>query len=327
MNMKHKKLFPSGPDVSGLCLGTGLFGTDLSREAAFSQMDRFFEQGGNFFDTARVYADWLPNGHGASEKTLGAWIKERKCRDRVIVSTKGAHPDLKTMNVPRMSMGELRSDLEESLRVLGTDYIDVYFLHRDDVLRPMGEIPENLEIFRKEGKIRYYGCSNWTLPRMEEAENAASRPGFSGFACNQIRFGLGDLNVKEIGDKTLVPMDSEIFFWHEKNKKPLMAYTSSCNGYFSKIRKGKSVSGDHEKVYNNPANQKLLEKLLQWEKDYNIETAALVSAYVMAQDFPSVPISSFSTIGQLDEVIRAADFDFPRELLNEIRDIKRFLWE
>jgi aryl-alcohol dehydrogenase-like predicted oxidoreductase len=102
--------------------------------------------------------------------------------------------------------------------------------------------------------------------------------------------------------------------------------SSLCNGYFSKKRKGKFISETHEKLYGNPANLKLLEKLAQWEKDYNVSTAVLVSAYVLAQDFPSVPISSFSAFEQLEELIKASDFDFPRELLNEIQSVKQFIW-
>ena len=321
--MKYLDFIPN-QKISALCLGTVLFGTGIPEKDAFAQMDHFFEHGGNFFDTARIYAEWLPGGHGSSETCLGRWIKQRKCRDRAVISTKGAHPDLKTMNVPRMSKSELRSDLEESLRALDTDYIDIYFLHRDDVSRPIEEILSSLEGFRKEGKIKNYGFSNWTLTRMLEAGAAANRNGFPGFICNQIRFGLADLNIGEISDKTLVVMDQEILEWHEKTKKPLMAYTSSCNGYFSKILNGKPLP-HQEKIYSNPANGKILEKLSQWEKDLNVPAAALVSAYVMNQNFPSVPISAFSSIEQMEEVIRAADINLPAEFMEQIRAIKRFI--
>jgi aryl-alcohol dehydrogenase-like predicted oxidoreductase len=126
-----------------------------------------------------------------------------------------------------------------------------------------------------------------------------------------------------MSDKTLVQMDKEIYSWHEKNKMPLMAYSSLCHGYFSRKRTG-TVYEALDKVYNNPANLKLLEKLAQWEKDYHVSTAVLVSAYVRAHDFPSVPISSFSTFEQLEELIKASDFDFPRELLNEIQAVKQY---
>jgi aryl-alcohol dehydrogenase-like predicted oxidoreductase len=302
-----------------------LFGSGVSREDAFSQMDSFFAHGGNFFDTARVYADWLPGGHSASEKTLGAWIKERKLRDKAVISTKGACPDFKTMNIPRLSSGEVRSDLEESLEALGTDYIDLYFLHRDDVSRPVEEIFETLEAFKKEGKILRYGCSNWTLARMEEADTVAARRGLEGFICNQIQFSLGDLVVTEISDKTTVPMDQDIYTWHERTRKAVMAYTSSCNGWFSKKLLGKSVSPGQEAVYNNGPNRRLLEKLRIWETELGVSAAVLVSSYVMTQVFPSVPISSFSSVDQLEELVSAADFSLPPEALDAVREIKKFI--
>lgn len=323
--MTYQRFQAEGPEVSKLCLGTSSFGTGVSRENAFAQMDFFFGKGGNFFDSARVYADWVPGGHGASEKTLGAWIRERKLRDKVVISTKGAHPDLKTMHIPRMSPGEIRSDLGESLEALGTDYIDVYFLHRDDVSRPVEEILDTLEGCRKEGKVLHYGCSNWTLARMEEAEKTAARRGFEGFICDQIRFSLGDITLAELTDKTLVAMDRNIYAWHEKTKKAVMAYTSSCNGWFSKKLLGKPVSPGQEAVYNNGPNRKLLEKLAAWEKEFGVSAAVLVSSFVMSQGFPSTPVASFSSIEQLAELVTAADFSFPPGALRSVREIKEFI--
>jgi aryl-alcohol dehydrogenase-like predicted oxidoreductase len=321
--MNYITLFP-GSKVSKLCLGTSQFGAALPREEAFKQLDLFFDRGGNFVDTARVYADWVPGGHGASESTLGAWLRDRKLRNRVIVSSKGAHPDLKTMHIPRMGPADVRSDLEESLRTLGTDYIDIYFLHRDDPSRPVGEILDMLESFRKEGKIGCYGCSNWTLSRIEDADKAAAALGCQGFVCNQIRWGLADLNTRAIPDKTLVVMDREFHAFHRRTKKAAMAYTSSCGGYFSKRLQEKPLSPSARAVYDNEPNQQLLEKLRGWEGELKRSAAALVLAYVMNQDFPALPIASFSSVEQLEEILPAADFVFPPELLEEIRSIKRF---
>ncbi|MDR0449896.1 MAG: aldo/keto reductase [Treponema sp.] len=322
--MNYVTLFPGGPEVSKLCLGGGQFGARLSREEARGQLDLFFDRGGNFVDTARVYADWIPGGHGASELTIGAWLKDRKLRDRMVISTKGAHPDLKTMHIPRMDPADIRSDLEESLRALGTDYIDLYFLHRDDPSRPAGEILQTLESFRKEGKIRSYGCSNWKLERIEEAGRAAAGLGCEGFVCNQIRWGLADLNTQAISDKTLVVMDKEIYAFHRRTKKAVMAYTSSSGGYFSKRLREQPLSPSARAVYDNEPNRILLEKLRGWEKELGRAAAVLVSAYVMNQDFPAVPIASFSSAGQLEETLPAADLVLPPELLEEIRSIKRF---
>jgi aryl-alcohol dehydrogenase-like predicted oxidoreductase len=324
--MKYIKLASDVPEVSILSLGAGSFGTAVSKQDAFTQMDVFFEKGGNFLDTARVYADWVPGGHGASEKTIGAWLKERKNRSRIVISTKGAHPDLKTMNIARMSPAEVQSDLEESLVDLKTDYIDLYFLHRDDVSRPVEEILSMLEGFKKQGKIRHYGFSNWALARMEEADKIAAASGYEGFLSDQIRYSLGDFNMDAIGDKTTLTMDMPIFAYHEKSKKAVMAYTSTCNGYFPKKLKAKAVSPSQEAVYANESNKKFLERLPVWEKQYHISAAALVPAYAAAQAFPSIPLVSFSSLEQLAEVLPAGDFSFPAELMDEIKSIKTFTY-
>jgi aryl-alcohol dehydrogenase-like predicted oxidoreductase len=243
----------------------------------------------------------------------------------MVISSKGAHPDLKTMDIPRMDPAEVRSDLEASLKDLGTDYIDFYFLHRDDPSVPAEGILDMLETFKKEGKIRFYGCSNWKLSRIEEADRAAARRGFAGFFCNQIRWGLGDVNLQAISDKTVVVMDGDVYNYHRKTKKAVMAYTSSCNGYFSKKLRGQPVSPSAEAIYRNGPNELLSEKLASWEGEFHRGAAALVSSYVMSQDFPAAPISSFSSTAQMEELLQAADFTFPPACLEEIRAIKRFV--
>jgi aryl-alcohol dehydrogenase-like predicted oxidoreductase len=160
---------------------------------------------------------------------------------------------------------------------------------------------------------------------MKEADALAPRRGFEGFICDQIQFSLGDLVVTETSDKTLVPMDRDIYAWHERTGKAVMAYSSSCNGWFSKKLLGKSVSPGQEAAYNNEPNRQLLEKLRIWENELGVSAAVLVSSYVMTQVFPSVPIASFSSIGQLEELIPAADFSFPPEALKGIREIKEFI--
>lgn len=323
--MQYRFLSPGGPEVSKLCLGTAQFGARLSRDEAFKQMDYFFDQGGTFLDTARIYCAWVPGGLGISERIIGAWLKEKKVRDRIIISSKGGHPDLNTMDIPRMSPAEVRSDLEKSLKDLGTDHINLYFLHRDDPSVPAEEILDMLETFKKEGKIGFYGCSNWKLSRIMEADKAAARRGFAGFFCNQIRWGLGDINRGAISDQTLVVMDKAIYDYHRKTKRAVMAYTSSCNGYFSKKLRGQSLSPSIEGVYRNGPNERLSEMLGVWEGEFRLSAAALVSAYVMAQDFPAIPISSFSSIAQMEELFPGADFTLPPECLEEIQRIKHFI--
>ena len=174
-----------------LCLGTGNFGAALDQDAAFALLDAYLDQGGNFLDSAQVYCDWIPdNERSSSEKIIGRWMKERRNRDRLVIATKGAHPDLATMQIPRMSRAEIEADLHASLRHLQTDVIDLYWLHRDDPARPVAEILETLNAAVQAGKIRAFGCSNWRAERLQAANEYAATHGLHGFVASQVLWNL-----------------------------------------------------------------------------------------------------------------------------------------
>ena len=141
---------------SVLCLGGVPLGSALDERQSFAVLDAFVAHGGTFLDTAKVYADWLPGERSVSEKTLGRWLQQRKQRDRLVIATKGAHPELATMHKPRMTRQEIVADLEQSLRNLQTDVIDLYWLHRDDPQTPVAAILDTLEEQVRAGKIRAY---------------------------------------------------------------------------------------------------------------------------------------------------------------------------
>jgi hypothetical protein len=115
-------------------------------------IDCYIDAGGNVLDTAEVYAEWVPGGSHRSEEFLGGWLRKHKSRDGLILSTKGAHPRLDSMDKPRMSKKEVEFDLNSSLQRLGVDHVDLYWLHRDDPGTPAEEILLTLEEFRKAGK-------------------------------------------------------------------------------------------------------------------------------------------------------------------------------
>src|SRR2546426_539997 len=129
----RKILLPSTDfSVSAVCLGGMTFGHPLDEKATFTLLDRFVDHGGNFIDTARIYSDWVPGEKRRSERVLGDWLTARGNRSHVVISTKGAHPFIESLTVPRTSAAEIRDDLEGSLKRLRTDVIDLYWLHRDD---------------------------------------------------------------------------------------------------------------------------------------------------------------------------------------------------
>ena len=127
-------------EASVLCLGTAEFGSVRGRFVIRSDHDRYIEAGGNVLDTAEMYAEWIPGGSHRSEEFLGRWLHKRKNREGLILSTKGAHPRLDSMDKPRMSRKEVEFDLDSSLQRLGVDYVDLYWLHRDDPGTPVEEI-------------------------------------------------------------------------------------------------------------------------------------------------------------------------------------------
>ena len=157
--MKQIKLGNTDLEVSEICLGADGFGSKLPRELAFQVLDRFREGGGNFIDTANIYVRDFAAGYSISERILGEYLRSRG-KNSLIIATKGAHPNPKTMHTPRISHDELSRDIDESLDSLGLEVLDFYWLHRDNPEMPIGEIIELMEGFVREGKIRYYGGSN-----------------------------------------------------------------------------------------------------------------------------------------------------------------------
>src|ERR1700736_4426470 len=129
--MKTLLLPRAGLAASVLCLGTAEFGSAVDDSTAERIVDRYIEAGGNVLDTAEIYAEWLPGGSHRSEEFLGRWLRKRRSREGLILSTKGAHPHIDSMDKPRMSVTDVQSDLDSSLRRLGVDYVDIYWLHRD----------------------------------------------------------------------------------------------------------------------------------------------------------------------------------------------------
>lgn len=307
--------------VSAICLGTSNYGTAFSVESSINQLDRFAELGGNFIDSAHVYGDWIPGEKGRSERVIGTWFEKNNNRSKIILVTKGGHPFLETFNVSRLQPDELDTDLNESLENLKTNYIDLYFLHRDDPSIPVGTIIEYLEQKVREGKIKYYGCSNWSLPRIMEAQQYAKEHGYQGFVCNQIMGCLADVNQEALIPRQMMVLDKEFKKYHKETKMNLMAYMSISRGYFSRRAWGEELPVDMVEMYGNKSNDNILEKLKQICGDqYTMTDFAF--KYVMMQDFPSIPIASFENDLQLEDCMKCAELELDKELMASVSQYK-----
>jgi aryl-alcohol dehydrogenase-like predicted oxidoreductase len=319
MRMLYKTIPGTELRVSAICLGSATFGSEIPTDEAMRTMDAFSAAGGNFIDSARVYADWLPGGHGASETTIGNWLLRQADRRSFILATKGGHPDLKTMSISRMTPADVAADIAESQRCLKTDYIDLYWLHRDDTARPVGEIIDMMEEFVANGWIRYYGCSNWTPTRIQAALDYARSRGLRGFVADQPLWSLAQWNPGSIGDPTLVAMTPELYRLHRTTGLAAIPYSSQAKGFFTKVlRDGDSLAKGMRRRYWNDENLARAKRVASLAGELGVPVAAIPLAWLMNQPFTTIPIIGPRNAGQLVESLAAADLALPAAVVEDI---------
>ncbi len=295
--MSFIKLNGTDINVSKVALGTALFGKTIDREMSFLLMDKFFENGGNLIDTANVYANWLPGEKSASEKTIGRWMSERKNRDKVIISTKGAHPVSGLEHIPRVSKECILADVDDSLKNLGTDYIDIYFLHRDDESKTIAEIMDTLGSIAKTGKIRSIGLSNWKPKRLREAADYAKGHNIMPVTSSQVHFGIAYPNPDGI-DPTTEFVDKAEFDFYSENEFNLFSFSSQSGGYFfCTDENGRPLQN---RSYDNEKSRQKFDLVMQMTEKYNCSVAEIIIASLCANKaFNTIPIIGCANEEQL----------------------------
>lgn len=297
-------------------------GTQLCNEnddgSVCALLDSYIEHGGNFIDTANVYGKWLPGGKSVSEINIGKWMMNRKNRYNLIIATKGGHPNLETMHASRVLKKDVAADMEESMKSLQIDYIDFYWLHRDNEAIPAGEIIEYLNEFVREGKIRYFGCSNWKPARINEALAYAKQNKLLSFSGNQMLWNLAKLNDDPFDDKTMVAMDAETYSLHLTAGMTAIPYTSQAGGFFDKLDKQDStyLSNALKKAYFNEENILRLERIKALGLEMSVSITQTVLAYLLSQPFTTIPILGCRNIHQLMESMKAVDLVLPADALS-----------
>ncbi len=225
-----KFLLPNELNVSEVALGAMLFGSATSKKDAYDVLDAYMDMGGNFLDTSNNYAHWLGTGD-ESETLLGEWLRDRGCRDRVVLATKvgfdrhGKGAGLKKEQIAHW--------IEESLRKLGTDYIDLYYAHTDDIDTPLEETMEAFDRLIRQGKVRTLGASNFDTWRLAEANMTAREHGMTPYTVMQQRlsylnpkFGVApNYTYNEIVNR------ERLRFLCQKNM-PLVSYSCLCKGAY-----------------------------------------------------------------------------------------------
>ncbi|OQB20362.1 MAG: General stress protein 69 [Firmicutes bacterium ADurb.Bin182] len=284
--------------------GTVSAGLDWDGKEAFALLDAFVDMGGNLIDTARIYSDWVKPEIGRSERVLGDWIRRRGHHNDIVLVTKGGHPDLNHMHTSRMTKKDMDHDLSLSMKALGVDCIDIYIYHRDDTAQPVADLLGVMEDYVKEGKIRYYGCSNWTSARMKEAHSYAKAHSLRGFVANQMLFNMGLKYMNPFPDDTMVSMDADMMEIHRTTDILAMPYFGVCSGFFH-ILAAKGEQAVKASSYYTQGNLSVMKKILSICEKYNVTITQVLLGFFYAQDFPVVPLASSANIDQLREIMAA----------------------
>ena len=316
-----KKLILKGTDLelSNVCLGTANFGEKLTKEQAYEVLDTYVAAGGNFIDSANVYCKWIEELGNCSEQYLGSWLGDRKAYNKVVIATKGGHYDFKAPEISRVREETIRADLEESLQTLGVDHIDFYWLHRDDESVDITEIVDIMETLVKEGKIRYYGASNYKQYRIEQAVSYAEEKGFQGFTAVSNQWSMARVNPggNMNQDPSLVLMDSDYYQWHKRSKMPIIPFSSSAHGFFDKLDRKLKMAEDMKRAYMNQDNLEMYQTLCKLRKETGVSLYALSIAWLTNQPFQTLPVAAVSRPEQLDDFVVASSLKLEKDVIEK----------
>lgn len=287
--MEYSKIAGSEKPVSRIVFGCG--GARMwAGEESSDVLDAAVEAGITAFDTARVY--------GKSEDVLGKWLYSRE-RSGVFVITKGCHP-LEDW-VPRVGGKYIEEDLFCSLDALKTDYVDLYFLHRDDETVPVGEILEALNAQAEAGRIRAFGASNWTHARLQEANEYAEAHGLRPFSASSPYFGLAVQLASPVqGCLSIAGRENAAAqAWYRAEQFPLFAYSSLAGGFLSgrvKAEQGTAaVIAAAGPVYGCAENAERLARAERIAVQKECSVAQVALGWIFAQGLNIFALASAST--------------------------------
>ena len=311
--MRRISISNIGKKVSVIALGTDGFGVNRSVEASEALMDAYVAAGGNVIDSARMYGD------GVCERVVGDWMKKRGNRGELVLSTKGGFP---ANGASRLDRDSLMSDLNASMEALQTDFIDIWWLHRDEPARPVSDIMETLNEMIAASKVGCVGASNWSAERIREANAYAAAHGLRGFAGDQPQWSLARQVVNP--DPTLQIMDGETYGLHCETNMLCMPFSAQAKGYFAKLIGGgeEALSPKAKARFHFPENICIAERLRALCAEYGCAPAAMSLAWLTNQPFATVPIISARNPEQLLESLAAGDIVLPDARRDELRTMR-----
>ena len=298
-------------DIFPLNLGGNTFGWTSDRDASFAVLDAFVEAGGNFIDTADLYSVWA-EGHegGESENVIGEWMTARNNRRNVIIATKvGGLP-----NRPGLSADNVEAALDESLKRLQTDYVDIYYAHYDDENVAVIDQVRHAHSLVESGKVKHLALSNYSPERMREWFETAQSEGLTLPVAIQPQYNLLHRKDYETGYAPIAKeFDAAVF--------PYFALASGVltGKYRSKADiEGKARQGFAEDLITDDA-LKVVDAVVEIAETHSVEPATVSLAWLLAKGI-TAPVASASTPDQLPALIAAADLNLSDAEVQKLDD-------
>ena len=306
--------------VSQLCLGTNQFGTVVDDERVADILAAYAALGGNFLDTAASYGDWMSTApRGSSELALGRWMARQRREDWVI-ATKGCEFDYRAGFTLRVSPEYLDGDIAGSLERLGVGYIDLYWLHRDDPAQPVQVLIDALIAQQQAGRIRHFGCSNWSPARIRQAQAYAAKRGHQGFVACQPMWGLAEPDREAMQNYAPGGYYEDGYRELHEQGLPMIPYSAQSRGVFSKLAIGVPLAADIAALYGSDANRRKLVVIEMIAARHGVSINEVVLAYLLCQPYTTIPIIGCGNAQQLRESALACELQLDASELATLRN-------
>jgi aryl-alcohol dehydrogenase-like predicted oxidoreductase len=297
-------------EVHPLCLGGNVFGWSADADESFALLDDYAGAGGNFVDTADSYMWRAPgNSGGESERIIGDWMAARGNRDDMVIATKvGSWPER-----PGLSPANIAAAVQDSLRRLRTDRIDLYFAHRDDPDTPLEETVEAFDELVRAGTVRHVAASNYDAPRLAEALAIADRNGMARYVAAQPHYNLMERDFEHdlAGLLTEQGLSCLPYFGLAKG---------FLTGKYTQDTPVRSVRAEGAAEYLNDRGRAVLSVLAEVATAHGVAQAAVALAWLAARPTVSTPIASARTREQLAELLPMADLALTAEELDRLTE-------
>ncbi|QMV18571.1 aldo/keto reductase [Granulicella sp. 5B5] len=315
--MQKRFLGKSELAIVPLVFGGNVFGWTIDEAKSFEVLDAFVDRGFDCIDTADVYSVWVP-GHkgGESETIIGNWLKKSGKRDKVVLLTKVG---MKMPDGEGLSKKWILTEVENSLKRLQTDHIDLYQSHKDDEATPLEETLEAYSQLIQQGKVRYIGASNYTGARLEEALTVGKNKKLPEYKALQPEYNL---YARQAYEKDLAPVA-------ESHGLGVIPYFSLASGFLTgkyqslEDTKGKNRGSRVEKYFDD-RGMKILKALKQVSEEVKAEQASVALAWLLAQPTVTAPIASATSVEQLQALFPSVELKLSEAQLKSLTEASAY---